>query len=71
MTCAESWQEMEGLKALIDDAAEDEEMKQAATEELRSVSRLESEDLQRMLSLMLPRDEADSRGCILEVRAGM
>ncbi|KAG0565270.1 hypothetical protein M758_8G172700 [Ceratodon purpureus] len=62
--------EMEGLKALIDESAEDEEMRQAAAEELRSVSRLESEDLQRMLSLMLPKDEADSRGCILEVRAG-
>ena len=62
---------MEGLKALIDDSAEDEDMKQAAVEELRSLSRLESEDLQQMLSLMLPKDEADSRGCILEVRGGM
>lgn len=61
---------MDGLKALVDDSAEDEEMKQAAAEELRSVLRLESEDLQRMLTLMIPKDEADSRGCILEVRAG-
>lgn len=55
---------------LIEESAEDEDMKQAAAEELRSVSNLEAEDLQRMLLLMLPKDEADSRGCILEVRAG-
>lgn len=55
---------------LIEESAEDEDMKQAAAEELRSVSNLETEDLQRMLLLMLPKDEADSRGCILEVRAG-
>lgn len=62
--------EIEGLKMLIEESAEDEDMKQAAAEELRSVSNLETEDLQRMLLLMLPKDEADSRGCILEVRAG-
>lgn len=56
---------------LVDESTEDEEMKSAAIEELRSISKGESEDLHRMLNLMLPQDEADSRGCILEVRAGM
>lgn len=62
---------MDGLKMLVDESTEDEEMKSAAIEELRSISKGESEDLHRMLNLMLPQDEADSRGCILEVRAGM
>lgn len=62
---------MEGLKMLVDESTEDEEMRLAAVEELRSISKGESEDLHRMLTLMLPQDEADSRGCILEVRAGM
>jgi protein subunit release factor A len=62
---------MEGLKMLVDESTEDEEMRSAAIEELRSISKGESEDLHRMLTLMLPQDEADSRGCILEVRAGM
>lgn len=56
---------------LVDESAEDEDMRLAAIEELRSISKGESEDLHRMLTLMLPQDEADSRGCILEVRAGM
>lgn len=56
---------------LVDESTEDEEMRLAAVEELRSISKGESEDLHRMLTLMLPQDEADSRGCILEVRAGM
>lgn len=56
---------------LVDESTEDEEMRSAAIEELRSISKGESEDLHRMLTLMLPQDEADSRGCILEVRAGM
>lgn len=62
---------MEGLKMLVDESTEDEEMRLAAVEELRFISKGESEDLHRMLTLMLPQDEADSRGCILEVRAGM
>lgn len=70
LICIDLLQEIEGLKMLIEESAEDEDMKQAAAEELRSVSNLEAEDLQRMLLLMLPKDEADSRGCILEVRAG-
>lgn len=56
---------------LVDESTEDEEMRLAAVEELRFISKGESEDLHRMLTLMLPQDEADSRGCILEVRAGM
>jgi len=66
----EKRKEMEGLKNLVDDAAEDDEMRQMAADDLQMASREETEGLQHILSLMLPSDDADTRGCILEVRAG-
>jgi peptide chain release factor 1 len=62
---------MEGLKNLVDDATEDDEMRQMAADDLQMASREETEGLQHILSLMLPSDDADTRGCILEVRAGV
>ncbi|BBN13114.1 peptide chain release factor 1 [Marchantia polymorpha subsp. ruderalis] len=63
-------EEMKGLKSILDDAVEDEEMHKLAIDEFRLASSDELELQHQVLFMMLPRDEADRRGCILEVRAG-
>ncbi|KAL3691999.1 hypothetical protein R1sor_005650 [Riccia sorocarpa] len=63
-------EEIKGLRSILDDSANEEEMYRMAADEFRLVASDELELQYQVLSQMLPRDEADSRGCILEVRAG-
>ncbi|CAL5399841.1 unnamed protein product [Camellia sinensis] len=62
--------EIEGLKSLMDESPEDKEMLNMASEELclamEEVRRLQNQ----LLKSLLPKDDADERDCILEVRAG-
>lgn len=63
-------QEAEDLKAIASDAAADKEMAAMAREELEALKpRLASLEQEVRLSL-LPKDAADERSAILEVRAG-
>ena len=58
------------LKSLLDDPDSDAEMRELAREEMAELDERLPE-LERALKLLLvPTDEADSRGCILEIRAG-
>ncbi len=63
-------QEAEDLRTLLDDADTDDEMRGLASEELDALNgRLP--ELERALQvLLLPKDEADEKNAILEVRAG-
>lgn len=62
--------EIDGLKILVNDSLEEKEMRDLADQELQL--RLEEErNIQyTLLQSLLPKDDADSRDCILEVRAG-
>ncbi len=62
--------EADDLEALIDDPEADEELKGMAREELPQL-RQRIPDLEHALQfLLLPKDEADEKNAILEVRAG-
>jgi peptide chain release factor 1 len=62
--------EMADLVALMNDPATDAEMKALAEEEYRALKE-RVPDLERQVQLMLlPKDEADARNAILEIRAG-
>ena len=62
--------DLAGLDDLLDDATTDPEMRALAESERHDLSRSE-EDAERALRVMLlPKDIADERGAILEVRAG-
>jgi peptide chain release factor 1 len=62
--------EMDSLEELIADAGADAEMRQLADEEYRELkARLPALEHEVQV-LLLPRDEADERNAILEVRAG-
>ncbi|ACK50514.1 peptide chain release factor 1 [Methylocella silvestris BL2] len=63
-------QEVEGLAAMLADPTTDSEMRGLAEEELRDAKeRLEALEHQLKIAL-LPKDAADERSAILEVRAG-
>jgi peptide chain release factor 1 len=62
--------ESSDLSSLISDAAGDPEMKSLAEEELRAVKSRLPDLEQRVKLMLLPKDEADERNAILEVRAG-
>ncbi|PNG24621.1 peptide chain release factor 1 [Methylocella silvestris] len=63
-------QEVEGLAAMLADPATDSDMRSLAEEELRDAKeRLEALEHQLKIAL-LPKDAADERSAILEVRAG-
>ncbi|PIN08452.1 Mitochondrial polypeptide chain release factor [Handroanthus impetiginosus] len=62
--------EIEGLKLLITETQDDKDMHQMAAEELRQASEDEKCLRYLLLKSLLPKDEADERDCILEVRAG-
>ncbi len=66
----ETEREAEGLDAMLSDAAVDGEMRLLAEEErLDATARLD--ELARLIRLaLLPRDAADAKGAILEIRAG-
>ncbi len=58
------------LEEMADEAATDVDMRELAREELQA-ARSRSPEVERRLSLLLlPRDEADDRNVILEIRAG-
>ncbi|GAB4830637.1 hypothetical protein Ancab_020403 [Ancistrocladus abbreviatus] len=62
--------EIEGLKSLMTECLEDRDMIKMACEELGQAT-LEEKRLQTfLLKSLLPKDDADERDCILEVRAG-
>ncbi|GFZ00260.1 peptide chain release factor 1 [Actinidia rufa] len=62
--------EIEGLKSLVAECQEDKEMLNMATEELCQAMEEERGLQNQLLKLLLPKDDADERDCILEVRAG-
>ena len=63
-------QEIQGLREILKESRDDLDMCKMANEELESAVEEEKEIQQELLLKMLPKDEADSRNCILEVRAG-
>jgi peptide chain release factor 1 len=62
--------ELSDLEALQSDAGADREMKALATEEIATLSPRIDDLRQRLKLLLLPKDAADDRSVILEVRAG-
>ncbi|KAL3621407.1 hypothetical protein CASFOL_036319 [Castilleja foliolosa] len=62
--------EIEGLKSLVSETQDDIEMQQMASEELGQASEEETRLHFSLLKSLLPKDDADERDCILEVRAG-
>lgn len=63
-------QEIDGLKTMMDESLEDRDMLDMVTQELDLAVKEEKRLQQLLLKSLLPRDDADERGCILEVRAG-
>ena len=62
--------ELEDLKSMLDDPATDTEMRELAEADLEEVeSRIETLG-EEMQILLLPKDEADEKNAILEIRAG-
>ena len=62
--------EMEDLETLISDSETDAEMRTMAQDELRQLKEKLPELERRIQLLLLPKDEADEKNAILEVRAG-
>ena len=62
--------EVVGLEEILADADVDAEMRSIATEELKEHGEALPKIEQRLQVLLLPKDEADERNAILEVRAG-
>ncbi|KAI4301584.1 hypothetical protein L6164_034847 [Bauhinia variegata] len=62
--------EINGLKSLMDECPEDKDMLNMATEELGQAIEEERRLQNLLLKSLLPKDDADERDCILEVRAG-
>ncbi len=62
--------EHKDLETLIADQDADEEVRALAREELNEIVDTLSENERQMRLLLLPRDEADERNAILEIRAG-
>ncbi len=63
-------QEAADLESLMGDAATDDEMKAMASEELSALKERVPELERQVKVLLLPKDEADDRNVIVEVRAG-
>ncbi|KAA0034146.1 peptide chain release factor 1 [Cucumis melo var. makuwa] len=62
--------EINGLRTLMEECSEDRDMFDMATEELEQAVEEEKRLQQLLLKSLLPRDDADERDSILEVRAG-
>jgi len=62
--------DLKGVEALLNDPATDGDMKAMAQEELNSLSETLPILEKQIQILLLPRDEADDRNVVLEVRAG-
>ena len=66
----EAERELSETEALIADPAMDREMRALAEEERHTLRKRIDELREELRVLLIPRDEADDRGAILEVRAG-
>ncbi|XP_010523881.1 PREDICTED: uncharacterized protein LOC104802120 isoform X3 [Tarenaya hassleriana] len=62
--------EIDGLKSLVSECSEDKDMLDMAVAELDEAVNEEKRVQTLLLRSLLPKDEADERDCILEVRAG-
>lgn len=62
--------EIDGLKSLIEECSEDKDMLNMATEEMAQAIEEERRLQNFLLKSLLPKDDANERDCILEVRAG-
>ncbi|PWA35409.1 peptide chain release factor 1 [Artemisia annua] len=62
--------EIESLRSLVTDCQEDKDMQAMANEELDQALKEEQNLHNLLLKSLLPKDDADERDCILEVRAG-
>ncbi|RHN49086.1 putative peptide chain release factor 1, double-stranded RNA-binding domain-containing protein [Medicago truncatula] len=62
--------EIDGLKSLMNESSEDKDMLNMATEEMGQAIEEERKLQNLLLKSLLPKDDADERDCILEVRAG-
>ena len=62
--------EKEDLKKIIDDKKSDKDMVLLAKNELNQVSKQHEEYEKKLKIYLLPKDEADSKNAILEIRAG-
>ena len=62
--------EREDLKKIIDDKGSDEEMRKLAESELNQLSQKKNEYEKKLKIYLLPKDEADGKNAILEIRAG-
>lgn len=63
-------QEIDGLKSLVSESSDDKDMLDMAVSELDEAVEEEKRLQTLLLKSLLPKDEADERDCILEVRAG-
>ncbi len=63
-------QELEDLQAMISDAGSDAEMRELVEAEYEELRERLPELEQKLQLLLLPKDEADSKNAILEIRAG-
>lgn len=61
---------LQGLEALLDDPKTDPEMRALAEEELPQAREAVEKAAQAMRIILLPKDEADEKSAILEIRAG-
>lgn len=68
--CVSRLQEINGLRTLMTECPEDKDMLDMATEELDQAVEEEKRVQNLLLKSLLPKDDADERDCILEVRAG-
>nr|GEU50942.1 peptide chain release factor 1 isoform X2 [Tanacetum cinerariifolium] len=62
--------EIESLRSLVTECQEDKDMQAMANEELDQALKEEQNLHNLLLKSLLPKDDADERDCILEVRAG-
>jgi len=62
--------QMAEAEEMMNDAGQDSELKQMATDEYYRLKEVIPEMEHNMQLLLLPKDEADDRGVVLEVRAG-
>lgn len=68
--CIFPFQEIKELKSVISECEDDKDMQQMASEVLSEATEGEKKFQVLLLKSLLPKDDADERDCILEVRAG-
>ncbi len=70
MALQDKWRERDDLQEMIDDPDGDEEMRALAAEELAALNDSLPDQEQSLRLAMLPKDAADAKSAILEIRAG-